>query len=48
MTTLAIAGVSKHFGGVAAVSDISMEVLPGSITGLIGPNGAANHTGIGF
>ena len=44
MTTLAIAGLSKHFGGVTAVSDIDMLVAPGKITGLIGPNGAGKTT----
>ena len=44
MTTLMIDGASKHFGGVAAVSDIHMEVAPGKITGLIGPNGAGKTT----
>jgi len=44
MTTLTLSGVSKHFGGVAAAADISMEVPPGKITGLIGPNGAGKTT----
>ncbi|HEY8594484.1 MAG TPA: ABC transporter ATP-binding protein [Devosiaceae bacterium] len=36
--------VSKHFGGLAAVSHCSLEVRRGSITGLIGPNGAGKST----
>lgn len=44
MTALVIKGVSKHFGGVAAVSDVNMEVSPGKVTGLIGPNGAGKTT----
>ena len=30
----------KHFGGFRAVDGASMEIAKGSITGLIGPNGA--------
>ena len=36
-------GVSKWFGNVVAVSDISFDVRPG-ITGLLGPNGAGKTT----
>ncbi len=39
-----VRNVSKHFGGLAAVSDCSLKVERGSITGLIGPNGAGKST----
>ena len=37
---LRVAGVSKHFGGVRAVADVSVDVPRGSIFSIIGPNGA--------
>lgn len=36
--------VSKSFGGVAAVSDVSLTVAAGELVGLIGPNGAGKTT----
>jgi branched-chain amino acid transport system ATP-binding protein len=37
---LAISGVSKHFGGVHAVEDVSLSVRRGGLMSIIGPNGA--------
>ena len=36
--------VSREFGGVHAVSDVSLSVIRGTLTGLIGPNGAGKST----
>ncbi|MET0887491.1 MAG: ABC transporter ATP-binding protein [Mycetocola sp.] len=38
------AGVTKRFGPVAAVSDLSFRVEPGRVTGFLGPNGAGKTT----
>jgi len=37
-------GVSKHFGGLTAVSNVDFHVDEGEIVGLIGPNGAGKTT----
>lgn len=37
-------GLSKRFGEVAAVRDVSLRALDGRITGLLGPNGAGKST----
>ena len=44
MPTLRLEGVTKSFGGVHAVSDVSLKAPVGRITGLIGPNGAGKTT----
>jgi len=41
---LTVSKVSKNFGGVKALSDVSFSVRPGIIKALIGPNGAGKTT----
>ena len=44
MSLLEVNKVSRFFGGLAAVKDVSFQVNKGEIVGLIGPNGAGKTT----
>ena len=44
MPLLTTENLTKHFGGLVALSDVSFEVRPKKILGLIGPNGAGKTT----
>ena len=41
---LKVQGVSKHFGGFTALSEVSIAIAPGERFGLIGPNGSGKTT----
>ena len=41
---VAARGITKHYGGITALDDVSLEVLPAEIHALVGENGAGKST----
>jgi branched-chain amino acid transport system ATP-binding protein len=41
---LQVEGLTKHFGGITALTDYDINIHPGELVGLIGPNGAGKTT----
>jgi branched-chain amino acid transport system ATP-binding protein len=44
MALLSVRNVTRRFGGIVAIDDVSLDVEAGGIVGLIGPNGAGKTT----
>ena len=44
MATITVEGLTKRFGAVQAVNDLSFEISGASVTGFLGPNGAGKTT----
>ena len=45
---LSTRGLSKHFDGLVAVSDVDLDLTVGEVRALIGPNGAGKTTLVGM
>src|SRR5262245_223172 len=44
MALLELSGISKHFGAIRALADVSLALRPGEVVGLMGDNGAGKST----
>jgi branched-chain amino acid transport system ATP-binding protein len=48
VTLLSTTGLSRHFGGLRAVDNVSFELAQGEVRAIIGPNGAGKSTFVGL
>jgi branched-chain amino acid transport system ATP-binding protein len=48
VTLLSTAGLSRHYGGLRAVDDVSFALAQGEVRAIIGPNGAGKSTFVGL
>ena len=44
MSVIALEGLTKRFGDIVAVDDLTFQLAPGRVIGLLGPNGAGKTT----
>lgn len=44
MAVLSLEGISKHFGAIQALEDVTLSLAPGEVLGLMGDNGAGKST----
>ncbi len=43
---ISMVGLTKHYGGVAALTDLTLDVPSGTVFGFLGPNGAGKTTAL--